>query len=189
MNNIFKTNGLFLLAGAMAFTFAGCDSATRDTSEAIEQEGAGPDVAETVEPTGSYTDEEYLNNYDYERDYSYEERDVVIDRVRNDLDRANQSLEEIGQRMEQEGETLSEEARQEWEETRRSLEERRTQLDQDLQELEQATEDNWENVRNDVNESLIGFEQQWEELNNREFGIEETGTENDDNQEPEVQQY
>ena len=178
MNNLFSKTGSLLLAGALAFTFSSCDTDTR-SNQSIVREAENQYETETneqIDVNDPDTDVAYDGMrdegvYEYNNEYSYEERDVVIDRVRNDLDRTERSLEQLGQRLEQEGAQLSEDARREWDETRKKLELKRDELNQDLENLERSTEDEWENVRNDANETLLGLKQEWEELRNR--GIEE----------------
>lgn len=170
MNNIFGKTGSLLLAGALAFSFVSCDTDTRSNQstvrEAENQYETETENADLNNPSVAYEDGEYLteDSYDYNREYAYEERDVVIDRVKNDLTRAEQSLNELGARMEKDGEQASEEMRKEWDETRQKLEQKRQELNTDLENLEKSNEENWENVRNDANESLRGFEQEWEKL-------------------------
>lgn len=179
MNNIFK-NGSLVLAGALAFTFASCgadnnndnQSTVREVEERVED-------SELNEPSITYEEGEYqttedtdLVNYDYDREYAYEDREVVMDRVRNDLERTERSLETMGEKMENEAQQLDQETRQEWEESRQNLEERRQDLNTRLEELETATEQNWEQVRNEANQSLQEFEKEWEELKNKDIDIE-----------------
>lgn len=176
MNSIFGRTGSLLLAGAMAFSFASCDTDTRSNQSTVreaenqyETETAEEDL---IDPSIAYEEQDEAGEYDYNREYAYEERDVVIDRVRNDLDRAERSLDELGTRMQQESEQASEDMRREWEEARASLEQTRQELNEDLENLERSTEENWTKVRNDANESLRGFEQEWEKLKNTDVDLE-----------------
>ena len=178
MNNLFDKTGSLLLAGALAFTFSSCDTDSR-SNQSIVREAENQYETETNEqidvndPDTDIAYEEGMDEgiYDFNNEYSYEERDVVIDRVRDDLERTEESLELLGQRVEQEGAELTEEARAEWDETRQKLELRREELNQDLENLENASQDDWENVRNEANETLLGLQQEWEELRGR--GLEE----------------
>lgn len=183
MHIIFKS-GSFFLAGALAFTFASCgeggkdnsnQSIVRETEERVENEEV------LNEPTISYGEGEYqgtetertnVTNYDYDREYTYDDRDMVMDRVRNDLDRTERGLETIGKRLEEDAQQLDQEMRQEWEETRQNLEDRRQELNTRLEELETANEQNWEQVRNEANKSLQEFEREWEELKNKDINLE-----------------
>lgn len=165
------------MAGALAFTFTSCETDTRSNQSTVrETENIVEEDSDINDPSVTYQEGEYANTgedtYDYDREYAYEERDVVIDRVRNDLDRADKSLDELGTRMQQESEQGSEDMRREWQEARTNLEQTRQELNEDLENLEKSTEDNWENVRQDANESLRGFEQEWEKLKGTDVDVE-----------------
>lgn len=188
MNNIFK-NGSFFLAGALAFTFASCggdntndnQSIVREAEERIEDD-------ELNEPSITYEEGEYqttedteLVNYDFDREYAYEDREMVMDRVRDDLERTERSLERLDEKLAADAEQLEQATEEEWMETRRNLEERRQDLSMRMEELETATEQNWEQVRNEVHESLQEFEREWEELENMDIDVE---VENETNPSP-----
>jgi hypothetical protein len=179
-NNIFKNGSLFL-AGALAFTFASCQGDTDSNQSTVREAENRVENSELNDEGLIYEEGEYAevqgeelgeNNYDYNQEYAYEERDVVVDRVRNDLDRAERSLEGIDQRIQGETEQVDEQMRREWEESRVELEQRRDDLNMRLNELEQSTEQNWEQVRNEANQSLRDFEKEWDELKNKDINVE-----------------
>ncbi len=172
MTNIFGKNGSLLIAGALAFTFASCDTDTR-SNQSTQREAENMYETETNEganindPSVTYQEGEYqtteADNYDYNREYSYEERDVVVERVKNDLERAEQSLKQLEQRASDENGDIKGDLA----DIREDIQKNREELSNKLEELETSTQDNWENVRNETNESLRGFERDWDELRNR----------------------
>ena len=181
MINIFKNSSL-LIAGALVLSFTSCRQDTESNQSTVRELEDNVENTENVnEPSLGYEEGEYEEvqgqelgerGYDYEREYGYEDREVVLDRVRNDLDRANRSLENVNQRMQNETENIDEEMRREWETTRQDLERRRDDLNQRLSELERSTEQNWEQVRNEANQSLREFEKEWDELRNKDIDVE-----------------
>lgn len=181
MNNIFKSGSL-ILAGALALTFTSCREDTESNQSTVrEAENRVENLDEVNEPSIAYENGEYEEvqnqelgeaGYDYEREYSYDDREVVLDRVRNDLERADRSLENLTNRMQNDTENIDEQMRKEWEESRVELERRRNDLNQRLSELERSTEQNWEKVRNEANQSLREFEKEWDELRNKDIDVE-----------------
>lgn len=187
MTNIFSQKGSFLIAGALAFTFASCDTDTRSEQSIKNEAESRYEDGRNVEPginepsvtydQGEYqtTNEQQAANGERQEDFSYydyENREQLIERVRNDLDRAQQSLEQLNQRIESGAAETDTQTRQTWEEGRRDIEEKRTELDQQLQEAEKTTEENWEQVRNDISETLSELEQEWEELRKKDVKLE-----------------
>lgn len=196
MNNIFGKNGSLLMAGALAFTFASCDTDTRseqsvkNETESRYEDGRTADDG-VNDPSITYDQGEYnttddnmqmsdnrMEQEDFNQ-YSYEDRDQLIERVRNDLDRAKQSMEELSQRFENETAEATEETKQTWEESRRGLEERQTELNQRLSEAESSTEENWEQVKNNISESLDELEQEWDKLKEKDININNTNGQQD----------
>lgn len=166
--NIFKSIGTFLIAGVFATSFAACDSAERKGSTyAGAEEIVEAEQTRINEPSIGYENGEY--NIDQE--YAYEDRELVRNRLQQDIDRADRSLEQIDSEMEREGNNMEAGTRQEWEETKQSLERERTRLNQRLEEVEQSTEENWERVRNDVNTTLRDWEREWEELRTKDVDV------------------
>ena len=175
MNNIFGKNGSLLVAGALAFAFASCDTDTRSNQSTVREtedmyDTETNEVVDVNDPSLNYEEGEYVDNYDYDREYSYEERDVVVDRVRNDLRRTEEGLKQVGEKMETKTEQAQQSSQEEWEKVKADLEENRQELNTKLKDLESSTKENWEKVRNETNESLREFERDWDELKNR--GIE-----------------
>lgn len=165
-NNFFKSAGTLLVAGVFATTFAACDSGERSTYEGAE-EVVEAEETQINEPTIGYENGEY--NIDQE--YAYEDRELVRNRLRQDIDRADRSLERIETDMERSGENVEATTRQEWEESKQKIERERERLNQRLQEVEQSTEENWEKVRNDVNTTLRDWEREWEQLENKDVDV------------------
>lgn len=199
MRNIFGKNGSLLLAGALAFTFASCDTDTRseqsvkDEAESRYEDGRTADEG-VNDPSISYDQGEYNTNTDTDNiaaerqeevnQYNYQDREQLIERVRNDLDRAQQSMAQLNEQF-AEGKA---EQKQNWEESRRDLEERQTQLNQRLEEAERSTEENWEQVRNDISESLDELEQEWEKLKEKDINLEDENQAQTPNTEMDTQQ-
>lgn len=188
MPNIFNKNGSLIIAGALAFTFASCDTDTRSNqsvkneTESRYEDGRTADEG-VNDPSISYDQGEYnttdenmqmsnnrMNDEDINQ-YSYQERDQLIERVRNDLNQAQQSMEQLNQQY---GENADEQTRQTWEESRRSLEERQNQASQKLEEAERSTEENWEQVKNGISESLNELEEEWDKLKEKDININNT---------------
>ena len=166
-NNFFKSTGTFLMAGVFAFSFAACgDGSERSTYEGSE-EIVEEEQTEMNDATVGYENGEY--NIDQE--YAYEDRELVRNRLREDIDRADRSLERIGTQMEQTGKNVTADTRREWEETERKLREERERLNMRLQEVENSTKENWEKVRNDVNTTLRDWEREWEKLENKDLDV------------------
>lgn len=165
-NNFFKSAGSLLIAGVFATTFAACDSGERSTYEGAE-EVVGTEQTEINEPTVGYENGEY--NIDQE--YAYEDRELVRNRLNEDIDRADRSLERIETDMQQGAQTADAETRQEWEETKRKIEQERERLNARLQDVENSTEENWEKVRNDVNSTLRDWEKEWEKLETKDVDV------------------
>lgn len=193
MTNIFGKNGSLLVAGALAFTFASCDTDTR-SNQSTQREAENMYETETNEgadindPSISYEDGEYQNttanaedNYDYDREYSFEERDVVVERVRNDIQRAEQSLQELEQQMNQTANETNADIKDDLEEIREDLQETREELNEKLQELESSTQENWNEVRTETNESLRNFERDRENMGNRSMNNNSEGVNNNNN--------
>jgi DNA repair exonuclease SbcCD ATPase subunit len=187
MTNIFNKRGSLLMAGALAFTFASCDTDTRSEQSIKNEAESRYEDGRNVEPginepsvtydQGEYqtTDEQQVADRQGQEDFSYydyDNREQLIERVRNDLDRAQQSLEQLNQRIESESAEADTQTRQTWEEGRREIEEKRTELDQQLQEAEKTSEENWEQVRNDISETINELEQEWEELRKKDVKLE-----------------
>lgn len=199
MRNIFGKNGSLLLAGALAFTFASCDTDTRseqsvkDEAESRYEDGRTADEG-VNDPSIRYDQGEYNTNTDTDNvaaerqedvsQYNYQDREQLIQRVRNDLDRAQQSMAQLNEQF-AEGKA---EQKQNWEESRRDLEERQTQLNQRLEEAERSTEENWEQVRNDISESLDELEQEWEKLKEKDIKLEDENQAQTPNTEMDTQQ-
>lgn len=190
MNNIFGKNGSLLVAGALAFTFASCDTDTRseqsikNETESRYEDGRTADEG-VNDPSISYDQGEYnttpggdnvqmsdrrMEQEDFDQ-YSYQDREQLIERVRNDLNRAQQSMEQLNQRFEEGAAETDQQARQTWEESRTSLQERQTELNQWLDEAEASTEDNWEQVKNNISESLDELESEWDKLKEKDINI------------------
>ena len=174
MTNIFGKNGSLLVAGALAFAFASCDTDTRSNQSTVREtenmyETETNEVVDANDPARTYEGVE-VDNYDYDREYSYEERDVVVDRVRNDLRRTEKSLKQVEEKMKNKSAEAKQDAKENWEEVKADLEKNRQELNTKLEDLESSTQENWEKVRNETNESLREFERDWDELKNR--GIE-----------------
>lgn len=174
--NFFKSAGSLFVAGMFAATLVACDSRSdRSTMDGAERE-VETEQTEINEPTIGYEDGEYSNTttgttYDLDREYTYEDRELVRNRIQEDIDRADRSLERIDTKLETEGETIDEEARRDWEESKQELAQERDRLNQRLQEVENSTEDNWERVRNDVNTTLRDWEKEWEDLRSKDIDV------------------
>lgn len=168
--NIFKSAGSLLVAGVFATTFAACGDSEQSTYRGAEEPYETADRTDNTtlnEPTVGYQDGEY----DLNRDYTYEDREMVSNRLRTDIDRADRSLEEMERDMEQRGENVDAETRREYETNRERLRTERQRLSQRLEEVENSTEENWERVRNDVNNTLRDWEREWDELRNKEVDV------------------
>ncbi len=182
-HNFFKSAGTFLVAGVFATTFAACDSSsdrsTVDGAEEIvetEQTTTNDPSANINEPTVGYENGEYNSTgtsgtYDVNQQYTYEDRELVRNRLREDIDRADRSLERMGNEAETAGENAAAETKQEREKARETLQRERDRLSQRLEEVENATEENWERVSNDVNSTLRDWEKEWEELRTKNIDI------------------
>lgn len=177
------------MAGALAFTFASCDTDTRseqsvkNETESRYEDGRTADEG-VNDPSISYDQGEYntttgdnmqmsdnrMQQEDFDQ-YSYDNREQLIERVRNDLDRAQQSMEQLNQQFEEGAAETDQQARQTWEESRRGLEEKQTELNQRLGEAERSTEENWEQVKNNISESLDELEQEWDKLKEKDINI------------------
>lgn len=193
MNNIFGKNGSLLIAGALAFTFASCDTDTRseqsvkNETESRYEDGRTADDG-VNDPSITYDQGEYNTTDDNMQmsdnrmgqedinQYSYQDRDQLIERVRNDLNRAQQSMEQLSQQLEEGAAETDQQASESWEESRRGLEERQTELNQRLTEAESSTEENWEQVKNNISESLNELEQEWDKLKEKNINIDNTNT-------------
>lgn len=196
MNNIFGKNGSLLMAGALAFTFASCDTDTR-SNQSIKNETESRYEDSRIEddnindPSITYEEGDYITNDDNMQmsdnrmeqedfdQYSYQDRDQLIERVRNDLNRAQQSMEQLNQQFKEGATETEQQVRETWEESRRDLEEKQTELDQRLGEAESATEENWEQVKNNINESLDELESEWDKLKENDIYI--NGMDNQEN--------
>lgn len=196
MNNIFGKNGSLLMAGALAFTFASCDTDTR-SNQSIKNETESRYEDSRIEddnindPSITYEEGDYITNDDNMQmsdnrmeqedfdQYSYQDRDQLIERVRNDLNRAQQSMEQLNQQFKEGATETEQQVRETWEESRRDLEEKQTELDQRLGEAESATEENWEQVKNNINESLDELESEWDKLKEKDIYI--NGMDNQEN--------
>jgi hypothetical protein len=177
--NIFKSAGTLLVAGVFATTFTACGDSEQSTYRAEEQRyetAYQTDNTSLNQPSISYQEGEY----DVNQEYTYDDREVVSNRLRSDIDRADQSLEVMDRDLEQRGESIDATTRSEYEKNRESLRRERQRLNQRLMEVENSTEENWERVRNDVNNTLREWDREWEELRTRdtEFNTDtpETGT-------------
>jgi hypothetical protein len=173
--NFFNRNRILLAAGLVAFTFASCDERKGSTYEGAEnvEETADDSWNNTNQTQGEYTEEGDLETtpvsdveveYDYETEYTWEDRPIVESKLRSEIDRVDRSLERMGEDMEAGAESGVAKTEQEWQESKQALERERERLNTNLQEVENATEENWDQVRNDVNTSLQEFEQEWEKL-------------------------
>lgn len=164
--NFFKSIGTAFLAGTLLFSIYSCDANNQSTAEEAE------DVYETAETT-EVNDVEVANEdeWDYDREYTYADRTMVGDRIRNEINEAERSLEQIDARMEQMGNDIEAETRQEWEETKASVEAERQALNARLQEVEAATEDSWNNVRTEVNNTFKKWDAEWDKLRNRDLDV------------------
>lgn len=200
MNNIFGKNGSLLMAGALAFTFASCDTDTRSEQSVKNETESRYEDGRTAddginEPSITYDQGEYntttgdnmqmsdnrMQQEDFDQ-YSYQDREQLIERVRNDLDRAQQSMEQLSQQLEEGAAETDQQARQTWEESRRGLEERQTELNQRLEEAERSTEENWEQVKNNISESLDELEQEWDKLKEKDININNTNNQQNQNE-------
>lgn len=176
--NFFKSAGSLLMAGVFATTFAACDSAERkgSTYEGAE-EVVETEQTEINEPTVGYENGEYTTgteacaDYNMDQEYAYEDRELVRNRIQQDIDRADRRLEEIDTEMETTGTNAEANTRQEWEESKQKIQRERDRLNQRLQEVESSTEENWERVRNDVNSTLKDWEREWEGLRNKDVDV------------------
>lgn len=187
MNNLFNKTGSLLLAGALAFTFSSCDTDTRSNQSTVREaenqyETETDQGADINDPSITYDQGEYQtttegDNYDYDQTYSYEQRDLVIDRVRNDLQSAEESLQQLEQQLSTQTQGTGEEVQADLEEIREDLQETREKLNEKLEKLETSTEETWDEVRNETNESLREFDNERENLRNR-FGPGESGANN-----------
>lgn len=168
MTDIINKISTLCLAGALAFTLASCDTDTRSEQSIVreaenEYETETNTGVEINEPTIGYEDGEYLEDgepeglYNYNEPYTYEERDLVIQKVRNDLQRADQSLEQLEEKIKTDG---GQEAQEDLETMQQKLEESREKLSNQLGELETATEEEWERVRTQTDESLQEIERE-----------------------------
>lgn len=171
--NFFKSAGSLFVAGMLAATFVACDSSS-DRSTVDGAEEVVETETEINEPAVGFEDGEYnttTTDYDLDREYTYEDRELVKNRIQEDIDRADRSLESIDTKLETEAETIDEEARREWEESKQELAQERDRLNQRLQEVENSTEADWERVRNDVNTTLRDWEKEWEELRAKDIDV------------------
>ena len=164
MTSILNKTATLFLSGALAFTFASCGT-ENGNEQAIEETdteiGTEEEVVSPVPEEMDGTAEAVYNN---DRDYTYEDRELVIERVRNELQRTEESLKRIEEKIEKEGQAADQEMQQEWASLQQDLQEIRQDLDKQLQELEATSQENWEKVRNETRESLKGFEEDWEAL-------------------------
>jgi hypothetical protein len=169
-NNIFKSAGTLLVAGLFATTFAACDGDT-NSQNGSTYEGA-EEVVEAEETRINQPTVEYENgDYNVDQEYAYEDRELVRNRIRQDIDRADRSLEQINSDMERNGENAEAQTRQEWEETKQKIQRERDRLSQRLEEVENSTEQNWERVRNDVNTTLRDWEREWENMRTKDVDV------------------
>ncbi|WP_224995998.1 hypothetical protein [Cesiribacter sp. SM1] len=169
-NNIFKSAGTLLVAGIFATTFAACDGDT-NRQKGSTYEGA-EEIVEAEETRINQPTVEYENgDYNIDQEYAYEDRELVRNRLRQDIDRADRSLEQIEADMERGGENVEAQTRQEWEESKQAIQRERDRLSQRLDEVENSTEQNWERVRNDVNTTLRDWEREWDNLRNKDVDV------------------
>jgi hypothetical protein len=171
--NFFKSLGAIALAGAFTFSIASCDN-QREASDTELEDVYGEDPYETPENTDLNNDNVSYRDggeWDYDREYAYTDRTMYEDRLRYDIDRADQSLERLDTRMEEMGDNIEAETRREWEETKTTLQRERDQLNMRLQEVENATENTWQDVRNNVNETFRNWDREWDELRNSDLDV------------------
>ena len=187
MNNLFNKTGSLLIAGALAFTFSSCDTDTRSNQSIVREaenqyETETDQGADINDPSITYEEGEYQNTtegeiYDYDQPYSYEQRDLVIDRVRNEIKSAEESLQQLEEQLSTQTQETGEEVQADLEELRDDLQESREKLNEKLEKLETSTEETWDEVRIETNENLREFDQERENFRNR-FGPGESGANN-----------
>lgn len=172
--NIFiKTFSTSFLATALAFSFAACgDSGERSTvqgaEEIIEEEEENLNNPSVVYEDGEYGVVTDNVNYNIDQEYVYEERTIVSDRLREDIDRIDSTLERINLEREELGAEADPQRIEEWQLFEVMLERNRTMLNQTLMKVENSSEENWNEIRRDVNTSLRSWEKEWEQYENSE---------------------
>ncbi|WP_017731554.1 sll1863 family stress response protein [Nafulsella turpanensis] len=186
LKNIFGKNGALLLGAAMTFAFTSCNTDVKSNQSIQREVEEEYDDSDINEPEVTYENGEYVDEeenvervsageepvttglgepgYNYDDPYGYEEREVVVNKVEEELNRANRTINELERKIEEEGDVVNAELKQEWEKAKVELEEKRTELNDQLEELETATEDEWEQVRIKTNQTLEELGAEWDEL-------------------------
>ena len=181
LKNIFGKNGSLLMGAALAFSFASCNTDTpsnQSVQREVEEEYDDSDVnePEVAYENGEYETEELSAEgealetgieepgYNYDDPYGYEEREVVVNKVEEEINRADRTIEELERKLENEGTEANAEVKQEWENTKVKLEEKRNELNNQLNELQSATKEEWEQVRIKTNQTLEELGSEWDEL-------------------------
>ena len=181
LNNIFGINRSLLLGAALAFTFASCNTDTKSNQSVVREVEEEYDDSDVNEPDVAYENGEYETEevsaegealetgleepgYNYDDPYGYEEREVVVNKVEEELNRADRTINELERKLETEGTEASAGARQEWEKAKVELEEKRNELNNQLEELQSATKGEWDQVRIKTNQTLEELGSEWDEL-------------------------